>query len=160
DHPGFMPIRRQLARREFGIEPGRKPSGKIVLDRGLTVTGKVTDEAGTPIAGALVRTKFWNDIREARTGPDGLYRLPGCEPKPARLVVSASGRATDLKELNIEPGMGPVDFRMKPGGTVRVRVVDQQGNPVPRTRIFFQRWRGMTQYFEFAQVNQYADDQG
>ena len=46
DHPSFMPIRRLLERREFGIEPGREPASKIVLDRGLTVTGKVTDEAG------------------------------------------------------------------------------------------------------------------
>ena len=70
------------------------------------------------------------------------------------------GRATDMKELNIEPGMGPVNFQMKPGGTVRIRVLDEQGNPVPRARIFFQQWRGRYQYFEFGNVNQYADEQG
>ena len=159
-HPSFMPIRRYLERREFGIEPGRQPASKIALDRGLTVTGKVTDEAGKPIAGALVRTKFWNDVRQATTGEDGVYRIVGCEPKPVHLVASAMGRATDMKELNIEPGMGPVDFRMKPGGTVRIRVLDEQGNPVPRARIFFQEWRGRYQYFEFDHVNQYADDRG
>jgi protocatechuate 3,4-dioxygenase beta subunit len=159
-HPSLMPLRRQLARREFAIEPGREPATRIVLDRGLTVTGKVTDESGKPIAGALVRTKFWNEVREARTGPDGAYRLIGCEPRPVRIVASAEGRAMDMKELNIEPGMGPVDFRMKPGGTVRVRVVDQRGNPVPRTRIFFQQWRGQIEYFEFNHVNEYADDKG
>lgn len=159
-HPSLMPLRRRLARREFGIEPGREPSARIVLDRGLTVTGKVTDESGKPIAGAMVRTKFGNDVREARTGPDGVYRLIGCEPRPARIVASAPGRAMDLKELNIEPGMGPVDFRMKPGGTVRVRVIDEHGNPVPRTRIFFQHWRGHIRYFEFDHVNQWADDRG
>ena len=160
NHPGSMPIRRPLTRGEFGIERGREPTSKIVLERGLTVTGKVIDEAGKPIAGALVRTKFLNDIREARTGPDGVYKLLGCEPRAARVVVSAKGRATDMKELNIEPGMGPVDFAMKPGGTVRVRVLDERGNPVPGTRIFFQRWRGMFKYFEFDHVNQYADDKG
>jgi beta-lactamase regulating signal transducer with metallopeptidase domain/protocatechuate 3,4-dioxygenase beta subunit len=159
-HPSSMPFRRELARREFGIEPGREPAARIVLDRGLTVIGKVTDESGKPITGALLRTKFWNDVREARTGPDGIYRLIGCEPRPVRIVASASGRATDMKELNIEPGMGPVDFAMKPGGTVRVRVLDEQGNPIPRARIFFQQWRGRYQYFEFGHVNQYADDQG
>jgi beta-lactamase regulating signal transducer with metallopeptidase domain len=160
DHPSFMPIRRSLTRGEFGIEPGREPATRIVLDRGLTVTGKVTDEAGKSIVGALVRTKFWNDIRQATTGSDGVYKLVGCEPKPVHLVVSADGRATDMKELNIEPGMGSVDFQMKPGRTVRVRVLDEQGNPVPRARIFFQQWRGRYQYFEFDLVNQYADDKG
>ena len=96
------------------------------------MTGKVTDETGKPIAGALVRTKFLNDIREATTGPDGVYTLVGCEPQPDQIVVSAQGRATDMKELNIEPGMGPVDFAMKPGGTVRIRVLDEQGKPVPK----------------------------
>jgi hypothetical protein len=31
------------------------------------MTGRVTDDSGKPIVGALIRTKFINDIREART---------------------------------------------------------------------------------------------
>ncbi len=118
DHPSFQPVRRRLTRKEFGIERGRQPVAKLVLDRGLTVTGKVTDEAGKPIVGALVRTKYFNNIREAKTGSDGVYRLVGCEPVATEIVVSAKGRATDMKELSIAPDMGPVDFQMKPGGTV------------------------------------------
>src|SRR5206468_1173746 len=135
------PLRRPLTRAEFGLERGREAAARIVLDRGLAVTGRVTDEVGNPIAGALVRTKFLNDIREARTNSDGTYTLAGCEPRTAKIVVSAKGRATDMRELRIDPEMGPVDFRMKPGGKVRVRVVDEQGRPVPKARIFFQWWR-------------------
>ncbi len=112
-------------------------------------------------SGALVRTKFFNDIREAKTGAEGVYRLVGCEPRTAKIVVSAKGRATDMKELDIELESGPVDFQMKPGGTVRIRVLDEQGNPIPKARIFFQRWRGpFFSYFEFNHVSQYADDNG
>jgi protocatechuate 3,4-dioxygenase beta subunit len=160
DRPGFRPGRRSLTRGEFGIERGREPVAKVVLDRGLTVTGRVTDEAGKPIAGALVRTKFLNDIREAKTAGDGVYRLTGCEPRAARIVVSAKGRATDMKELSIDSETGPVDFQMKPGGKVRIRMLDERGNPVPKARIFFQRWRGRFAYFEFNHVSQYADQNG
>jgi Carboxypeptidase regulatory-like domain len=160
NHADFQPIQRPISRGEFGIEPGREQTGKIVLSRGLTVVGKVTDEAGKPIAGALIRTKFMNDIREAKTGDDGTYRLVGCEARSTRVVVSAKGRATDMKELVIEPGMGPLDFQMKPGKTVRIRVLDDQGNPAPEARIFFQRWRGRFQYFEFNHVTQYAGKDG
>jgi len=160
DHPRFKPVRRFLTRSGYGLERGREPTGKIVLERGLTVSGKVTDETGKPIAGALVRTKYFNALREAKTGPDGVYHIVGCEPQAVRIVVSAKGQATDLKELSIEPNMGPVDFQMKPGGTVRIRVLDEQGKPVPRARIFFQRWRGSYAYFEFGHVNQYADENG
>ena len=97
NHPSFQPVRRRLTRSEFGIERGRQPLAKLVLDRGLTVSGKVADEAGKPILGALVRTKYLNNIREAKTGSDGVYRLVGCEPVATQIVVSAKGRATDMK---------------------------------------------------------------
>ncbi len=160
NHSGHRPYQRPLTRREFGIPPDRPPSARIVLERGLTISGRIIDEAGRPIAGARVRTKFANNIREAQTDPEGQYRIEGCEPRAARVVASAPGRATDMKEVTVEPKMGPVDFRMKPGGTVRVRVVDQQERPVPKARIFFQWWRGRFEYFEFDHVGQYADDQG
>ena len=161
DHTSFQPVRRRLTRAECGIERGQQPAAKIVMNRGLTVAGKVTDEAGKPIVGALVRTKYNNNVRQAKTGSDGVYRLVGCEPVATKIVVSAKGRATDMKELTIAADMGPVDFQMKPGGTVRIRVLDEKGNPVPRARILLQQWRSpFFKYFEFDHVNQYADRNG
>jgi RNA polymerase sigma factor (sigma-70 family) len=160
NHPGFGPIRRPLTRGEFGIERGREPVAKVVLNRGLTVTGKVIDEAGKPVVGAWVRTKFLNNIREAKTGSDGVYKLAACEPRTAEIVVSAKGWAIDMKQSRIDSEMGPVDFQMKSGGTVRIRVLDRKGNPVPKARIFFQKWRGRHAYFAFENVNQYADMDG
>jgi hypothetical protein len=149
-----------LTRSEFGIELGQEPVNKIVLNRGLTVVGKITDETGNPIVGARIRTAMLNDIREATTGDDGTYRLIGCESLTAKVVVSAKGRATDMKEVRIDSEMDPVNFQMKPGGTVRIRVLDEQDNPVPKARIFFQRWRGSFNYWEFDHVSQYADKNG
>jgi uncharacterized GH25 family protein len=160
NHPNFMPDRRPLPRSVFGIERGRVPAAKIVLKRGLTLTGKVTDDKGKPIEGAVIRTKFLNDLRKASTGVDGVYRLPGCEPRVTRVVVSAKGHATDMREVRVEPDMEPVDFQMQPGRTVRVRVIDAYGKPIPKARIFFQEWRGQFQYFEFDNVSQYANEQG
>jgi uncharacterized GH25 family protein len=160
NHVDFMTDSHSLTRAEFGIATGKEPTGKIVLGRGLTVVGKVLDDAGKPIAGALIRTKFMNDIRETESGADGSYRLSGCQPIMARVVVSAKGRAMELKEVRVEPDMQPVDFTLKPGGKIRVRVVDKQGNPIPKTCIFFQSWRGRIRYFEFDHVNHYANDKG
>jgi beta-lactamase regulating signal transducer with metallopeptidase domain len=160
NHANFKPVARQLTRGAFGIQRGQEPTAKISLERGLTVVGKVMDEAGKPIVGALVRTKFVNDVREAKTGPDGTFSLVGCEPGTVRVVAFAKDRATDMKELDIRAGMAPVDFQLKPGGTVRIRVLDVQGNPVPKARIFFQQWRGAFSYFEFSHVSQYADENG
>jgi protocatechuate 3,4-dioxygenase beta subunit len=160
DHPDYAPLRQSVPRDGFAIRLDEKPTRRIELKRGLTVSGTVTDETGEPIAGALVRTKFLNDIREAKTNDQGEYNLGGCEPRMARIVVSAAGRATDMKELRIDPDMEPVDFSMQPGGRIRVRVVDEEGKGIPKSRIFFQRWRGRIEYFEFNHVNQYTNDEG
>ena len=46
----------------FEVKPGQTPSGRTVMKRGLMIVGQVTDQAGGPIQGALVRAKFLNDI--------------------------------------------------------------------------------------------------
>jgi beta-lactamase regulating signal transducer with metallopeptidase domain/protocatechuate 3,4-dioxygenase beta subunit len=160
NHPDYGPLRRRLPRNGFEVKRDAKPTARIELKRGLTVTGMVTDESGKPIVGALIRTKFHNDIREARTNDQGVYHLVGCEPRMARIVVSAKGRATDMQEVRVDPDMAPVDFSMKPGGKIRIRVVDEQGKGIPKTRIFFQRWRGSIDYFEFDHVSRYTDKNG
>jgi hypothetical protein len=160
NHPDFMPGREKLTRSEFGIELSAEPSRKIELKRGVMIVGTVKDEAGNPITGAAIRTKFFNELREATTDDDGTYFLAGCEPRMTRIVASAKGRALELQQVGVEPGMAPVDFVMKPGGKIRVRVLDENDRPIPRTRIFFQRWRGHIDYFEFDHVNEYTDANG
>lgn len=160
NHNAYKSLRQRLARPQFGLTLVDQPFEIIVLDRGLSVIGKVTDTDGKPIVGATIRTKFLNDLRETITDDMGQYRLSGCSPDQVRIVVFAKGKATDMREVRIDPDMEPLDFIMSPGGTVRIRVVDEQDRPVPKARIFFQDWRGRFQYFEFNHINQYADENG
>lgn len=161
DHPDYRPWRKRVARSEFEVKANASSSAKIILKEGLNITGSVTDENGKPIAGALVRTKFMNDIRKATTDEFGVYLITGCEPRVTRVAVSANGRAPEVQDVRVEPDMTPVDFSLKPGGKVRVRVVDENGNGIPKARIFFQSWRGKwVNNFEFDDVNQYADENG
>ena len=161
-HPDFMPDCRSLPRDKFGIQQGEQPVARIGMQRGSTVAGRVTDAVGKSISGALVRTKFFNNVREARTDAEGVYKLVGCPPdQVARIVASATGLATDMKQVRIQQDMDPVDFTMQPGGHVRIRVADADGEPIPKARIFFQQWRGrQIEYFEFDHVDQYADEHG
>jgi protocatechuate 3,4-dioxygenase beta subunit len=160
-HPQYQPTRKSLSLDQYGIESDQDGSQPITMKQGLVVTGRVTGPNGKPVAGALVRTKFFNDVRETRTDSDGIYRLGGCEPVMSKIVVSADSLAVDMKELRISAESPPVDFDMKPGGHVRVRVLDEQGEPIPKTRIFFQGWRSSRyEYFEFDHVHQYTDKQG
>jgi protocatechuate 3,4-dioxygenase beta subunit len=156
----FVPENPTLDRAEFAVEPGHDPSAKITLKTGLTVTGKVTDDGGKLIAKALVRTNFNNETRSAFTDKKGVYRLEGCGAGSARIMASAKGRAPDLQDAEIGPDLGPIDFRLKPGNTIRVRVLDEEGHPVPKAAIYFQQWRGRFDSFVFNDAPRQADVDG
>ncbi len=88
DKAGFMPLNRSLTRSEFGIALDEKPKAKLALDRGLTVTGRITDQAGNALSGVLVRTQFLNEVRQDKTDDNGQYDLAGCPPQMTNIVVS------------------------------------------------------------------------
>ena len=159
-HADFRPETFPLSRTKYEIEKQETVFEPIELDRGIVVRGKVTDSDGQPIKGALIRTKFSNNEREARTNKDGLYELSGCQTGSCRIVVSATGKATDMQEIDLTVNPEPVNFQMQPGGHVRIVVKDHDGKPSPKARIFYQDWRGRTEYFEFDFKDQYADENG
>jgi uncharacterized GH25 family protein len=158
--PTFMAQRLTLSRALFQVERGHRPTAKILLNRGLIITGRVTDEIGRPIAKANVWTKYGNNEHSAVTDATGVYRLEGCEPGPVRIVVAAKGHARALEEVQLGPRNTPVDFQMQPAATLRVRVLDEHGKPIPKATIFFQQWHGRIQYFEFENVPRLTDEQG
>ncbi len=160
-HPEYASLVKSLAASDYTLAEQQGPTEKLVMTEGLVVTGKVVDHLGAPIAGALVRTKHLNDLRQAVTNEAGEYRLTGCKPEVAPLVVSAKDKAFDMRFVDLDTNLEPVDFVMQPGGHVRVRVIDQDGNPVPRATVFFQGWREpVFRYFEFQNVNWIADENG
>lgn len=110
-----------------------------MLKSGVTITGAVTDDSGNPIEGATIRIKFVNEVREAKTYAFRTYSISGCEPRRTRIVAFAKCRAMELQEVLVDPKMKPVDFTLKPGGHVRVRVVDENGKGLAKTRIYFKR---------------------
>ena len=63
-------------------------------------------------------------------------QMKACEPGMTRVVVSAPGRALDLQEVHVADDMDSVDFQLKPGGKVRLKVVDPEGNPLPKAGFF------------------------
>jgi hypothetical protein len=75
-------------------------------------------------------------------------------------LASAKGRAIEMQDVQIADKMRPVNFRLKPGGTVRLRVLDEHGRPIPRARIVLREWRGPLRDFEFDHVNSLTDAQG
>jgi beta-lactamase regulating signal transducer with metallopeptidase domain/uncharacterized GH25 family protein len=124
----------------------RDGTGKIVMHRGTSVTGTVTDEAGKPVPFAVV---VWGDdpylqlgSQEVRTDGDGRYKFPPLPDGPMNVTVVAHGWAPEIKKVAIGPKMSPVDFQLKPGKTLRIRFVDKAGAAIPEVFVGIHEWRG------------------
>ena len=133
---------------------------EIRLSPAAVLAGRVVDAKGRPAAGAVVEsadaprqdsTWWWM----VRTDADGQFRiedLPGADqrPSPTQFRVSHdAGTATFTRH----PGVEKIEVALVPRreGTVRVRVVDEEGRPVEGQEVVAGRpddlnppWRGRT----------------
>jgi len=124
----------------------RDGSGTIVMQRGVSVSGRVMDPDRKPVAKAIV---VWGDdpyfewgSQEVRTDADGKYRLPPRATGPLTLTVIAEGWAPDQRKIDLAPANSTADFQLKRGRTTRIRVVDESGAAIPEVSIGIDGWRG------------------
>ncbi len=125
----------------------RSRSGVVVLRKGLPVTGRVLDRDGRPIAGASVRlgdpfrhVTAW--VTTIKTDAKGRFRIGNTALREAPLSVQAAGYAPELVPVKVQPDLPPVEFRLGPGRTIRGRVIDDRGRPVPGATVAASQWRG------------------
>lgn len=102
----------------------------IELKPGLTVSGRVFDLSGKPIAGATVEIPY---VRPATTEFDGFFSIVGA-PMSRRfeVIASAPGFAPLSRQATLKQDrtVDALEFRLYPQRTVLGKVVDTRGNPI------------------------------
>ena len=109
------------------------------LGRAMTVTGIVLDEAGDPVSDALilVGTVSSSESRKGGTQSDGTFAINGCPPNKQFVTASAKGFAATTVEVNLGENAEPIRLVVKPGKTLRLRVADVYGNPIPKATVWY-----------------------
>lgn len=132
----------------ISLEALRAQKATLVMKRGTPITGTVTDPEGKPIANALVAQgadRYGSDYPTTRTDEKGQYRFASIASSSYSantvLTVIAPGFAPTLRALDVQPEMKPVDFQLEKGNTLRVRVVDQENQPVEGAFMSTDTWR-------------------
>ena len=130
----------------------------LVLKSGLAIRGLVTDEARKPLPGAKVRFGefFGDDNPGATTSSDGAFVVNGVPAGLGHITITAAGFAPERLAVDVATNSEPVVVQIKPGGLLRLRVVDDSGNPQPGVDVRLQAWRG-NNTLEWGGI---TDDQG
>jgi hypothetical protein len=93
-----------------------------VLEIGARVSGRVVDEHGSPIEGAVVVVSNENSAGLQKSDKDGLFTVPGLNDGPARVMASREGYGK--VEFNGIPTNGAdIELRLPKGGKIAGRVV-------------------------------------
>lgn len=156
-----------LANTHQDINTTGKPDYDVAIEmsRGYSLRGRVTDEAGQPIAGALVRDNYSGSVilcwmQHTLTAADGSYELTGYPftRKLWSMMVSHKDFAEASKGDLDPPAQGDVltvDFMLGQGFAVAGEVSDQAGRPVPDALV---NYSGNTSYVHYRDTH--ADEEG
>jgi protocatechuate 3,4-dioxygenase beta subunit len=130
---GFSP-----AVRRFEARPGEPLDlGEIRLDAGLSLTGRVEDLAGGPVAGARVTCgeSLTPEYQSVASGRDGSFRLEHLEAGKIEVSVDASGFLQATEKLDVAAGGAAATVRLARGAALKISVVDAEGHAVPGAAI-------------------------
>ena len=131
-----------------------------------TLTGRILDADGNPIAGALVERSpnryaadDWpenkpgiiprlafrsiqtvNGHPTVRSDPQGRFRFERVKLGEYVLTTEARGYAPQQRRIRVTPDPQPQEFRLDAGGLVRGQVHDDSGEPVPGGCVVVNQW--------------------
>jgi hypothetical protein len=113
------------------------------------VTGRVIDDAGTPLVGARVSFDL-PAPRTATTDGDGAFMFTGVPVGSYRISASKAGFYARQSMSGIGPGsrvtvrggemIDGVEVRLTPGGAITGRIVDEFGDPIADIQVMAQRY--------------------
>ena len=125
DLPGFAPSTIRVE-----LKPGESaPVGPFEFTSGVTLTGRVTDASGRPVAGARV-TPYENDARTATTAADGSFSLPHLTPGATEICVVAGAFPETRLVATAAAGGYATAVTLRPGGTVKGKLTSREGDRI------------------------------
>ncbi|WP_165229248.1 sigma-70 family RNA polymerase sigma factor [Aquisphaera insulae] len=120
-------------RNESAIDRFRDGSAEIILDKVFFVSGRVLDEAGRPLTGAVVGRAEREGKEEMQlpilTDSEGRFRVR-LRTGPEILLARAPGHSQGVTEVDAASAKTPIEIRLGPKHRLSGRVVDTRGNPL------------------------------
>jgi hypothetical protein len=149
NHPNYIPIPedgRPAIQPTYAADALRARTLETILKSGFQLEGVVRDSSGKPIAGALVirgdNPYSQPGSKEVVADNEGRYRLPTLAAGKLLVTVVAKGWMPQLREIELGAELNKLDFQLEAGLPLKVRIVDQTGQPISKCYVSLQEWRG------------------
>jgi RNA polymerase sigma factor (sigma-70 family) len=113
------------------------------LGEAVTVRGVVLSTESSAISGAkvLVGKRGMSDSREGETAADGTFEVKGCRPGTNLLSAEAEGFSAMTLQANLSADSEPFRLTLQRGKLLRVRVMNQAGQPIPKATLWLNTMR-------------------
>jgi protocatechuate 3,4-dioxygenase beta subunit len=130
--PGHAPAKVE----HLALAAGERMRVRIEVSPDAAVAGRVTDPAGQPVPGALVRARLFGPqggaSSLAMTDAEGRFRIGDVPSGEVQVQATREGAAAGVeKRLQVAPGdQATVDLVLASSGTLTGRVTRQDGKPL------------------------------
>lgn len=104
----------------------------IVLQPGALLEGRVTTDAGEPVAGVRISAGGGAGLSDA----DGRYQAEGVPVGEQEVRIVHPDYRSRVQRQRIEPGTNRLDVQLESGVEVAGRVVDEAGGPVAGAEVW------------------------
>ncbi len=149
----------------------RDGTAKIVLSRGKRVTGTVVDSSGNPVTNGYVvwRHVAYGNAKEFETNLDdsGSFETSPLPQGKHPFTVIGQGFLPEHRTVTVASTMTDLNFELKPGKRLTVKVVDPDGTPIPNAYFHVGSWLSVEPVFNGGQSSVFhsriprnADDEG
>lgn len=137
-HPNYPDKRFDIA-----TEKARAQSATSKLVAGVRLKGTILNSDGFAVKSGTVAVGNWK-YQTVPIAIDGTFETgPLPVNQPQNVTIIATGSSPWTKEITLDRDMKPLDIRLDPPNELKVKIVDEAGNPIPNAYLQFGEWRDL-----------------
>jgi hypothetical protein len=122
------------------VEQLKSLSHLTILETGVDVIGTVMNTENRPLQ-AVITKGSGRRRQSADCDNAGRFKFDNTPIGKETLLVQCKGFAPQILEVNVEPNMPDIIFTLSPAGSIRARIVDEQGTPLKDVYVKLESWQ-------------------